>query len=285
MPSAATPSPIDADPATAGVIAAERVADLCAEHGCTVEQLMRMLVPFAAVLARPALSKFHVGAVVLGPSGNLYYGANAEFPDAALPFTLHAEQSAVTNAWNNGETGIERLAVSAAPCGYCRQFLYETDDAAQMTVIVIGQPQTSLSPGLLPAPFGPNDLGVTAALMAPQSVSLSLVTPSNDPVVLAALAAAELSYAPYTKSYAGVAVLGSDGRIYAGRVAENAAYNPSISPLESALAMVGLAGLAESAIRQVALVELPAPTVSQIAVTEIVAGALGVQNLSVNPAQ
>lgn len=40
-------------------------------------------------------------------------------------FTVHAEQSSIADAWMNGEEGIDLIAVTAAPCGYCRQFLNE----------------------------------------------------------------------------------------------------------------------------------------------------------------
>ena len=62
-------------------------------------------------------------------SGNLYFGANYEFPGQALSFTVHAEQAATMHAISFGETGIDLLAVSAAPCGYCRQFLNELTTA------------------------------------------------------------------------------------------------------------------------------------------------------------
>lgn len=270
-----TPQQLLADPATNGVLTAAQIATLGQQTGLSVAQLMQALVPFAAALAQPVISQYRVGAVALGTSGALYYGANMEFPGEALPFTVHAEQSATTNAWNNGETGLASIAVSAAPCGYCRQFLYEIDTASKLQVAVTGHPATSLSPGLLPQAFGPNDLGVKAALMAPQHVSLQLQQPSNDPVVLAALAAAELSYAPYTGSYAGVAVQDTAGQIHAGRLAENAAYNPSFSPLESAMTMACLAGMSETAIAEVALVELAGAKVSQLAVTQTLVTALG----------
>src|SRR6185437_16937517 len=78
-------------------------------------------------------------------------------------------------------------------------------------------------------------LGVTAALMSPQSHGMTLSPIIHDPVVKAALAAANSSYAPYTSSYAGVALKTRDGGIFTGSVAENAAFNPSMSPLEAAI--------------------------------------------------
>src|SRR5690349_769124 len=75
--------------------------------------------------ARPALTTYRVGAVVRGTSGELYLGGNIEFPGASLGQTVHAEQAALANAFMHDEPGIEAIAVSAPPCGHCRQFLYE----------------------------------------------------------------------------------------------------------------------------------------------------------------
>lgn len=84
-----------------------------------------------------------------------------------------------------------------------------------------------------------------------------------------ALSAASQSYAPYTGARAGCAVETDDGEMYAGRYAENAAYNPSVSPLQACLALMTLAlprGRTPSIVRA-ALVELPA-LISQRGTTE-----------------
>jgi len=225
-----------------GVVTAAQAQQLEQDWDMTLQQVMFALVPYAEKLAQPTISGFSVGAVALGATtGNLYFGANMEFSGEALSFTTHAEQSAVTNAWLNGETGINLLAVSAAPCGYCRQFLYELDTAATLGVI-LGASEVVGLVSLLPLPFGPNDLGVTSALMSPAANGLSISPQPTDPLVLAALAAANAAYAPYTKGYAGVAIRTSAGAVFVGRYAENAAFNPSMSPMESALTMQGLCG-------------------------------------------
>ena len=50
-----------------------------------------------------------------------------------------------------------------------------------------------------------------------------------------ALEAAFCSYAPYSKSKSGVAIQTKEGVIYTGSYLENAAFNPSTSPLQVAL--------------------------------------------------
>ena len=210
------------------------------------------LLPLAARFARPPVSNFKVGCVSRGLSGNLYLGANVEFAGEALSFTVHAEQSSVANAWMNGEEGIDLIAVTAAPCGYCRQFLNELTTADSLTIAIPGTTQTLRQ--LLPSAFGPRDLGIEGGLMQREEHPLSVS--ASDPLTLAALAAARRSYAPYSKSYAGVAVQTSDGIIATGAYAENAAFNPSMSPLEVALSQLNLAGGAFDTITDAVLVHV-----------------------------
>ena len=207
------------------------------------------LLPQAAAFAKPPISNFRVGAIARGASGKLHFGANLEFAGEALGFTVHAEQSAVVNAWMSGETLIDVVATSAAPCGYCRQFLNELAGADQLVVVM--PEETRPLRELLPSSFGPRDLGVTGGLLAPQDHGL--VSDDDDGLAQAALAAANRSYAPYSKSYAGVALRTHDGTIVAGPYAENAAFNPSLSPLQAALSQLNMRGGAWSDIAEAAL--------------------------------
>jgi cytidine deaminase len=253
------------DPSFRGVITTPELDGLASQIGETVDDLLLLLVPFAQCYAIPPVSDYPVGVVAQGQSGAAYFGANMEYKGTALSFTVHGEQSATTNAWLNGEQGLTSIAISAAPCGYCRQFLYETTTADTLLVLLTGQSPQLLT-ALIPQAFGPNDLGVTAALMSPANNGLSLSPPPTDPVVKAALAAANASYAPYSKGYAGVAIATASGAIYTGRYAENAAFNPSMSPLESALTMWSFGGNPNDAIKAAVLVELPS-LADQAAVT------------------
>jgi cytidine deaminase len=203
----------------------------------TVIENVDELLAAAAKLARPPISNFHVGAVARGLSGKLYSGANVEFAGEALSFTVHAEQSAVANAWMSGEEGIDLIAVTAAPCGYCRQFLNELTTADRLIIsIVPGETKTLRE--LLPSAFGPRDLEIESGLMRRDAHPLTI--DADDELARAALRGAEMSYAPYSKSYAGVALRTSDGTIVSGAYAENAAFNPSMSPLEVALSQLNL---------------------------------------------
>ena len=254
--------------------------------GIDVEMLMIQLLPVAASYARTPISHFNVGAIALGmpkePSnkltvGNLYFGANMEFVGEALSFSVHGEQSATTSAWLHGETGLQALAINAAPCGYCRQFLYETTTANQGLMILLKADQEELGNDytanklttFLPQAFGPADLGLTGGLM--EEIDNNLELCSSDELVLAALSAANQSYAPYTKNFAGVALKDSQGNIFTGRYAENAAYNPSMSPMESALTNMNMTRFPQSLfdICDAVLVEVET-FISQKPVTEIV---------------
>ena len=245
-----------------GYLPAAVVAELVAA-GTTVEQLMLDLIPLAQKFAIPPISNFFVGTVALGNSGSIYFGANYEFVGQALSFTIHGEQAATAHALSYGESGIQKLAVSAAPCGYCRQFLNELTTASTLQVLLPNVPAASLQ-SLLPNAFGPADLGITAGLMSAQEHNLTLGDDADD-LAAAALTAANTSYAPYSYSYAGVALRTKDGSIYTGSIAENAAFNPSLSPLEAAIvALIIRGGKSYADITDAVLVEVPNAKASQL---------------------
>lgn len=226
------------------------------------------LLPEAAALAKPPVSHFRVGAVARGTSGKLYLGTNLEFAGEALTHTVHAEQSAVVNAWMSGETGIDVVATSAPPCGYCRQFLNELVTADALLVVMPSESRPLRE--LLPSSFGPRDLDVGGGLLEPRNHGLSI--DDEDELAQHALRAANMSYAPYSKSYAGIALRTHDGRIFSGAYAENAAFNPSLSPLQAALSQLNLAGGSWSDLAEVVLASVDAMHASS---TRIVLASIG----------
>lgn len=252
-----------------GAIPAGEVRSLSAKRGEPVEELMLGLLERASGYAQAAISRFRVGAVVRGRSGGLYLGGNFEFLGKSLTFDIHAEQAAVVNAWLSGEEGIDTLAVTSPPCGYCRQFLNELDSAESLRIIVPGRPPRTLAE-LFPDSFGPGDLGVSGGLMLPRDHPLELEEPSEDPLILAALEAAEMSYAPYTRAYSGAALLAADGGICRGPYAENAAFNPSLSPLETALVRLLIRGKCYRDIQRAVVVEQRDASTSQADAARIV---------------
>jgi len=112
--------------------------------------------------------------------------------------------------------------------------------------------------------------GLTASPESP--VKLELETPSEDPLILGALKAAERSYAPYTKNYSGCAILTSEKIVYTGRYAENAAFNPGISPLQTAIACMNMNRFSDQfKIHRAALVEHPSKCVQKGATALVLA--------------
>jgi cytidine deaminase len=251
------------------VIPSAQATQIASAAGISESQLILQLLPVAKQFAVIPVSNFQVGAVVCGGTGNLYFGANMEFPGVALSFSTHAEQAATINAWVNGETRLEKLAVNYAPCGYCRQFLYELASAQGLEMFLPQLPPIKLAE-LLPHAFGPHDLNIQSGLMERRVDDLELDEAVKDPVTLVALSAARMSYAPYSHGQAGVALAARGGQIYTGPYAENAAYNPSMSPLEAALAHLNLCGGTYDEIVRAVLVQERGSLTSQVAVSELV---------------
>jgi cytidine deaminase len=79
----------------------------------------------AAERAYAPYSKFLVGAVVLARDGRVFEGVNVE--NAAYPLGVCAEKTALGKAVSEGlrPGEIEVVAVTASPCGGCRQWLHE----------------------------------------------------------------------------------------------------------------------------------------------------------------
>ena len=268
-------------PQTGGMLAPEQCVVVMTTLKISAEVLMQRLLPMAKMYSKTTISNFQVGAVAKARMSDnaaesaLFLGANIEFAGQALTQTIHAEQSAIINAWMQGAKQIDSIAVTATPCGYCRQFLYELEGSQNLKVILHNQiggktTQHNLS-DLLPAAFGPHELGSATGLMASpaQLADLNLQSFSNDPFVLEAMAAAKKSYAPYSENFAGCAITTVDDKMYAGRYAENAAFNPSLSPLHAAIISMTMDQPgAKNSINRAVLVERPT-AISQRAVCEL----------------
>ncbi|MCH9612248.1 MAG: Cytidine deaminase [Chlamydiia bacterium] len=235
------------------VIPAEKVEAILADQGWEMEEFLQRLIPIAQKYARPPISNYFVGAAALGGSGAVYLGGNLEFLGVSLNEGVHGEQFAVANARLHGEDELVAIALSAAPCGYCRQFLNELAGSEEFEVILPGGNKLSLA-NLLPEAFGPKELGLTGNLMMrPEGVSLECG--DERPLVQQAFQAALHAYTPYTESYAGVAIRMKDGSVFTGSYLENVAYNPSVSPFKEALVSLVVANRAFSEIEEVVLVE------------------------------
>jgi len=237
---------------THGVVSADLINKLMSQLDCDIESLQQALLPIAAKFAQAPISSFYVGAVIFDKqTGNMYLGANLEFKRQALSLVVHAEQAAIANAWINGAKEITSIAINAAPCGFCRQFMNELSTAGTLDII-LPTGRYSLEE-LLPCDFGPQDLGNQEALMSQIKGDIDIDLPISRELK----EQVKLAYVPYSHNMSAAELVLTDGRVFYGRYAENAAYSPSLSPMSSALSQLALAGeaLSEVEVERITLVE------------------------------
>ncbi len=128
------------------------------------EEMLRLALLVQA-RARAPYSGFHVGAAVLGGSGQLYPGCNVE--SASYGATICAERGALMSAIAAGETELSACvivtptAAPSSPCGICRQLLMEFGPNLEVYAATTeGEAVTFARLGdLLPLAFSVEDLG------------------------------------------------------------------------------------------------------------------------------
>lgn len=233
-------------------IPSEKVEEIKVATALTNEELLQALIPYAKRSSLPAISNYQVGAAALGQSGNIYLGVNIEIPDWPLNEAIHGEQCLVANARNHGEKELLMLALSAAPCGHCRQFLIEMGPSSKELLIVVPGVKDKNLDFYLPNSFGPQDLGKVGGMLTPPE---EFASKHECPLTAKAIEAAQSSYAIHTDAYSGVAIQTNDGEIYKGSYIENAAYNPSLSPLQTAIAVLVADGKSYADMTNVILIE------------------------------
>ena len=116
----------------------------------------RSYAPYSGVL---------VGASGLADDGRLVRGCNVE--NASYGVTLCAECGVVCDLASSGGGRLVAVAIVAgdgrplAPCGRCRQLLYEHGGAGLLVDAGADDPPTTLG-DLLPGAFGPGDVEARA---------------------------------------------------------------------------------------------------------------------------
>lgn len=268
-------APVIADAHFPAMLDAEQVATLKSATGLDDDALAFALLPVAAACARADLSHFNVGAIARGVSGIWYFGGNMEFLGATMQQTVHAEQSAISHAWLRGETSLSSVTVNYTPCGHCRQFMNELNSGLTLRINLPGREPHTLG-DYLPDAFGPKDLEIKTLLMDEENHGFAL---QGDALTQAAISAANKSHAPYSKAPAGLAIACHDGRIFAGRYAENAAFNPSLPPLQGALNLLSLSGYDYADIQRAVLAEVADAPLTQWDATAATLKALGCQHI------
>ena len=160
--------------AAPAVVEADELAALQRELAVDAEQAVIACLRWARRWAFAPTSRFEVGAAAWGESGRVHLGANIEFSSLPLNETVHAEQSAIMQAWVHGERQLRALATSAAPCGYCRQFMLELPSP---------RPIAAAPPTREPSPAS-RCAWMTAAASSAAWPSLPPTTPASDPCKL-----------------------------------------------------------------------------------------------------
>src|SRR5436190_8688959 len=114
-------------------------------------------------------SQFAVGAAVLTESGKIFVGCNVE--NASYGLTMCAERNAIFQAVAAGKLSKEQKLKAVAivthaeeltaPCGACRQVIYEFCEEADADIFIFGTKgaESFKLSALLPHAFGPKDLG------------------------------------------------------------------------------------------------------------------------------
>lgn len=237
------------------VIPAKNVVELIKKYKTKDER--GLMVKIASECGGPAqtpISKYVV--TVVGKekeTGDLVIGGNLEFKGAPLGFTVHAEQFLFARAFHRGHS-IESFALGKpTPCGHCRQFINEFSGGKNVHVFTEAGHEFRIG-DLLPFSFGPEQLKEKGIEPGAIDLGLRSVKKTKDELENAAVSAANHSYAPYSQSAAGVALKTKSG-IFAGSYIENAAFNPSLTPLHSALINLAANGGKWSEIKQAVLAQ------------------------------
>jgi|TARA_B100000073_G_scaffold348274_1_gene366093 cytidine deaminase len=271
------------------VISADAVSRAQSELSCDdVERILLRLAQSVSRYARPPTSRFHVGAAAMGASGRVYLGVNVEIHAVPLNHSIHAEQFSLVTAGANEERKILAIATTEAPCGHCRQFMNELRDAENLRCVTESWRWPLRE--LLPHAFGPMDLlspedegrllledqggvgtrwGDERATVAHGDGLVGAMACSTPRAVVDVLGRDEtwralargchralaFSYAPYSRSRAGIAVRTTCGEEFLGWSLECAAYNPSMSPLQVVIARMVAQGKDLSTIEYAVLSE------------------------------
>lgn len=132
----------------------------------TLNETQRRSLIEAAAAARDKAyvpySHYPVGAAILTTSGKVFTGCNIEI--ASYGATVCGERTAAFKAVSEGEREFVAVAVvtsnGAAPCGICRQVLYEFGPTMEVIMVDVNNQITFDGPltDLLPFGFGPQKL-------------------------------------------------------------------------------------------------------------------------------
>jgi cytidine deaminase len=128
----------------------------------TVLEELRAAAKAASQNAYCGYSQFPVGAALVA-DGMIYAGCNVE--NASSGLTICAERNAIGQMVAQGKRTFEAIVVytptqtTTAPCGACRQVLYEFNSNAEViSVCDSDEVKRATVSELLPGAFGPKNL-------------------------------------------------------------------------------------------------------------------------------
>jgi cytidine deaminase len=269
-------SPIIDSASFQAVLNPDQIRLLLEKTRLSPNELALSLLPLSYSYAMAPISELKVGAIAHGRSGFWYFGANIELSGAPIQQTIHAEQSAIVNAWLHDECAISHITISHIPCGYCRQFLNELNNSHNIYINIPDRQCMKLI-DYLPFSFGPNDLNITDRLLDRYNHGYLL---QGDGMSQTAIREANSSYAPYSRSHSGIALRTESGKIIGGRYAENSAFNPSLSALQVALVSLNIQRLMSEKIQKAVIAEKGNTKLSQCTSTQSILHNLGCKNVT-----
>jgi len=260
-------------------LTAKETNDIAAASKISHREIMFMLLNAASLIAAERNESSFGSAVVEGGSGALYAGIPVSWKSKDIKFVAHGPQSAVLNAWHQGETEIRNIVTETPLCVCCRQFLREIWTWEKIEILLAESGFETLKKGSITE--GKFDLrglklaGIKARLMNELRRNLTLGKPQDNEMTNIALNAASDSYVPYSHNYAGVAIKTKNGHVHQGRCLEIHDSIAGLLAIESGLINLILGGDTVSDVAEVHLVEKRS-AVTQFSATQKLAMAMDV---------
>jgi len=259
-------------------LSGEEITEILSASKMARREVMVLLLDVASAMAHVTGDGNHIGAILEAESGAMYVGAPVAWQGKGVKFSAHGVQTALMNAWHQDETKFRTLMVETPPCACCRQFLRETWDWGSIKIECAEDGPHSLKTGAIKEiEFDQKGLkigGPKGRLMGEGKRGINIGKSDANELINKAAEAAAMSYAPYSKNFAGLALRTKRGSLHQGRYAECSASIAGVMAIESALINVVLSNESIADITDIVLIEMRG-TVTQFSPTQKLAQALG----------
>lgn len=255
----------------------KEIQDIQHASAISWREITLLLLGLGTALCRTEHASDQIAAVLEGGSGALYVGIRLDWQAAHTKLSLHAVQTALLSAWNYDEIALKSLLVETPPCAACRQMLRETTSWTAVKLSVALQGFATLESGAIMdqalSRKHLREVEISGGLLRPPKRRFLIRHRDND-LAEHACRAAELSYAPYSQNYAGVALRTRQGTLHTGRYAEIGVSALSVLAVEMALVDLVLSGRDFVDVAEIVLVESRGK-VAQFSLTQDIAHLLG----------